>query len=486
MSSKISESMKKHIHYTLNQIDEFSILISTFGILLILIMVASNLFQLNVQPLTRVIGDLGIFILFGIFYRWRHIPISIFIVPLLYLLGIKYHWNSYRQVKEQVCHNSQGKVLGELRYENDLNGRSQLILDLKTHDPFEMGYAHGFLLAPDILELSQRFLAPMIFLCRILKGDYSGQIFNKKSKNILVPKNYQTEFDGILAGIKEYSARAGIKVKIREKDLDRVHKFSNVYKAIGCQSVLGIKKFHLSIGCSTAVIKSTQAMTVGRTLDWLSMGMMGAFSLIRRHPTPSGKKIESHTFPGFIGALTAHSSSGLIAIINEMGATSREGVPYHLLARTIVETCNTVEEVKIFIDNLQGMNRPASSHHLIVADQKSAINFQFYTNEKEYYFPRYLNQNGFFVVTNHAVNDGNGEIIRGSICDLTSKKRFNTMTQTIQNKRTEGTSDRQAMVLGLHSVSNTTTTGSALYCLNGTHYEVQYASDNFFAADLII
>lgn len=169
------------------------------------------------------------------------------------------------------------------------------------------------------------------------------------------------------------------------------------------------------------------------------------------------------TFPGIIGALTASNDKGLVAIINEVGTVSKEGVPYNLLTREIIDSASSVVEAKAMIDHPD--YQAASSHHLTVADKTQAINFQMHVLPGRKYIARQLHferPNEFLVVTNHAFDDED-EMIDKSIADTSSKTRFASMTDSLQEELQSEGRIVDVMRKALLSVNVIDTVAAAIY-----------------------
>jgi hypothetical protein len=432
--------------------------------------------------LLNSITTIGTATLLGVAYQWKHLPANLMGVPLLSLFGIQWrHGMGERKFEERKCFKAD-QLIGELQYEKQKNGYDIPILKLYTKDPYDKGLAHGYLLGKEIDDLFHRVLKPLKLLVRGVTGDFSGSFYQKQFKKITIPEPYARELEGMLAGVKAYAKEMRYETDLTQEDAHSAHKITDIYKSILCQRILGFS-FINAWGCSMTIVKQKDQIGVGRTLDWASLGEMGKFSLVRQEIGENGEvKIEFLTYPGLINALTAHNGHGLIAIINECGMVSQEGVPYSLLARQILENARSMEEAKAMID--QESFQPASSHHLILVDSRGGINFQMLVSDEKYISRTlpFKEENECLVVTNHAMED-NDNIIEKTIAHSTSKKRFKDMSTTIGQGFEQGHPMIEIMRQALLAVNTKDTIGAAIYTFQGAKVvPKQYVYDNNFAA----
>ena len=418
--------------------------------------------------------------------RWKHIATSMIGVPVLELFGI--HWKNGmrdRVFEEKSCF-FEGRKIGQLKYEMQKNGYEVPVLELSSEDEYEMGYCQGYLLGKEIDRLFNLVLKPMIALAQVATGDFRGNFFRKQIEVITIPEEYRKEINGLVKGIHQYAKDYDVPIALTEELVLNAHKLTDIYKSILCQKIFGIAFFN-SMGCSTAVVKKGVQTGVCRTLDWPSMGMMGKYTLLRRH-THCGMGVEMQTFPGIIGALTAFNEKGLVAIINEVGTVSKEGVPYNLLTRKIIDSAANVNEAKAMIDDPTYI--AASSHHLTLADASHAINFQMHVLEDCKYVARelgYDEQNKYLVVTNHAF-DHHGVMIDKSNADSSSLKRFSLMQKNLEIELSQEQDITSVMKKALKSVNVKDTVSAAVYTFSeqGQVLPQEYVCDDYFAAEHLI
>ncbi|MFN4173835.1 MAG: C45 family autoproteolytic acyltransferase/hydrolase [Parachlamydiaceae bacterium] len=349
-------------------------------------------------------------------YRYRHVFNYLILAPILDAAGLKITGNS--SLKEFEEREFKGH---SLKY---IDG--QPVLTLNTSDPEEMGEAQGYLLGDAIEKLIFDVLKPMIFTSSLLVGDFSGKQLKEGLEKVSIPDAYDKELKAMAKGYKKFCEEKGIAFYDFTNDLHVAHKFADVYKAIGAQRLFGIRMFS-AVGCTTVVQKINNSMFVSRTLDWPTFGKGGSQMLLRKHKIASGEEVVTHTMPGVIHALTGKRR--LEVIINELGTASRSGTPYGLIARKVVEECNTLEEARKFLEK----ELPASSCHLTVVDHesKSASNFQFHVSDKPF-IERSIEKHNPLIVTNHAIDD-NGAAISGTIADGSSHKRFKKVQDALKD-----------------------------------------------------
>lgn len=409
--------------------------------------------------------------------KWKHVLAYLFAVPLLKSFGI--HWTSKidpNRFEDRNC-SFNNKLIGKVEHEQGMP-----VLELLTEDNYEMGLAQGYLLGEQIQEAFDQVMTPMMSLCGTLTGDFSGKFFSRQASQVKIPDAYRREIEGLVTGVHQWAKQKGVSSTLTVEHALNAHKLTDIYKAIGCQRLLGIRGFN-AFGCSTAVVKKGDEVAVGRTLDWPSFGKMGELAFIRRHKV-NGKQIEMQSFAGIIGAHTACNEDGLVAIINENGTVTKPGIPYAMLARQIIEQASNVSEAEEMMNKKEF--EPASSHHLTLADTRQAAIYQIPLNNERKFIKRELDfgkEKDFIVVTNHTTNERN-EILKDTICDGSSKARYNAMTETIAKELQTNRSIDDVVKKSLQSVNVLDTVATARFKL--THRErkpeVHYTNNNYWAA----
>ena len=426
-----------------------------------------------------IVTAIGVSILLATSINWKHVMTYMLAIPLLSALGIQ--WTSKinpKHFEERSCL-LDNKLIGEVRHEQNTP-----ILELFTEDPYEMGIAQGYLMGAQIQEAFEQVLSPMMSLCGTLTGDFSGNFYSQQSNKITIPESYRREIQGIVAGVHQWAKQRGLSSNLTEEQALNAHKLTDIYKAIGCQRILGISGFN-AFGCSTAVVKKGDEIAVGRTLDWPSLGKMGEFAYVRRHKV-KGKQIEMQTFAGIVGALTAHNQDGLVAIINENGTISKAGIPYAMLARQIIEESANVDQAEATMNKAD--YQPASSHHLTLADSNRAAIYQMVLEDDRKFIKRELDfnqKNTFVIVTNHTVTEQN-EILENTICDPTSKARFKSMEKALTTELQANQPLDVVVKKSLEAVNTMDTVATAHFRLRNEGQKkvhvVKYTNNNYWAA----
>lgn len=408
---------------------------------------------------------LGVGALCVVGYRWSH--------ALTYIFGQSYikPTNEMKNhvFTERTC-TVDGQIRGKLFYEGDTP-----VLQFFTSDPYEMGYIEGYLLGDKIQELTEDVLEPMITTCKVLVGDFSGKVLKEGLGRVEVPKKFLPLFNGLYDGMKKYCEAKGKPIRSSFNDIILAHSFPDIYKSIGCQKLYGVKTWN-TIGCSTFVRRNEDGMEVARTVDWPAFIKGGRQMYLRRYQTENGTQVEAQTLPGMMHSLTARNSHGVVTVINELGTVSIGKTPYGLVARDIIENADSAEAGVALMRKKLEAKEPASSHLLLIADQKTAVTFQVYAQKENntYKSPerRLLEGAGQSMWhTNHAL-DAAGQPIPGTEADDTSHKRFELVRQN-KDKTSEEI---------LKSVNVLDTIATAVYTIKGKTVTAKYTHGSTYAA----
>jgi predicted choloylglycine hydrolase len=420
----------------------------------------------------------GSFLLKLMIKKWKHLPLYIlFNLPLskIHLSLVQYGMKNSLYVERSFF--NKDKLIAELKFLPHPRNHKVPELHLHTENPLEMGFAQGFLLGDKIEDLYHRIFKPMVFLLGVLTGDYSGSKFAKRITQLHFSKKHLTELDGVIRGIETYASRKGYETKLTLENLKQVHALSDTYKALGMRQVGGI--YPSTLGCSSAVVKFGHQMTLLRTLDWPGFVDMGRHIFIKQY-TKNQKTLRVQTFPGYCGVLTGSNDRGLKLVINELGSYVGTGTPYSLLAREVLERASSVEEAKKIIES--PTYKPASSHHILLMDQKKGCNIQFVDGVVR--IPRMLVDNGHLIVTNHGVDQNEG-VISGSEADITSFKRYQTMKSLIMSweSMAEKSPLPELAKRVLQSVNGYNTTAAVIYHAGGVEshvFDSHYAGKHIY------
>jgi isopenicillin-N N-acyltransferase like protein len=187
--------------------------------------------------------------------------------------------------------------------------------------------------------------------------------------------------------LRPYLVWAGERL-VRNLDAQHRAEFEAIARSAGidrARIVLGntlfdVKKF---LACSAMLVEPSRSATggtlLGRNLDYPALSYAHEYSLVTVY-RPAGKKaFVSIGFPGLVGVLSGMNESGLalgvLEVFQSQWFTRRlvlGGIPYAVCFRTILETCDTVEEAKARLEQLPR----TTIFNLAVADTKRVAVFE--------------------------------------------------------------------------------------------------------------
>lgn len=275
-----------------------------------------------------------------------------------------------------------GKLLGELYYDGEVP-----ILKIVSNDPYEAGYAQGYLLKNAIADLRRNVEFCLFTLAREKRPSKIRKFLdNIKSK---IPKKFLQELQGLADG---YNARKGFlesaitledllylqlmpdkmyfkpdKINVTEKQEERTKPLISIQTA----------------ACTlTALHDQDGVPMLARTMDWASFGNAGTLSLVISRTNPAtGIRTAEVAVPGLIGSLTGVNSAGLSVAMNvtsyKKGITTIEGIPAGFYNRMILEGCQSFDQADEFVKS----HTPLGPYHLTVSDQIKAGTFSMYQKE---------------------------------------------------------------------------------------------------------
>jgi len=187
--------------------------------------------------------------------------------------------------------------------------------------PYEMGFQHGKLLAPQISLLYERYLS--VFAG---KFDYDLRLSRRMERHI--PPRFQDEIRGLGDGSGVGYERALVAAC-----------FLDLHKIAGCSTFL----VH---GQSSA--EDDGELMLGRNLDFPSLGLAHHASMIIRMKPEGFREHVAVTWPGMVGTLSGMNRDGLsLAMMLIYGHTRHDrldGVPFPLHYRQVLEECGTTGE----------------------------------------------------------------------------------------------------------------------------------------------
>jgi hypothetical protein len=175
--------------------------------------------------------------------------------------------------------------------------------------------------------------------------------------------------------------------------------------------VLGNTLFDLkkSLGCSALLVEPARSATggplLGRNLDYPPLGYAHEYTLVTVYRPASKHAFVSIGFPGLIGCLSGMNDAGLSLVILEAIQTrvgthrlDRDGTPYALCYRRLLEECTTIAEA---LPLLEKMHRSTVTN-LALADRNGVAVFEI--TPKEIHVRGA--EAGACVCTNHFCTDG--------------------------------------------------------------------------------
>ena len=208
--------------------------------------------------------------------------------------------------------------------------------------PFEMGYAHGRWLGPEIRDLFQgyilEFVPPAAFQ---VAADLMPRLFD-------IDPEYREEIDGLLAGITE----SGTSTYIEE--LGRYLTLWDILVANSLADLRGMACSSISAWGDATADDPTLAgrIALARDLDWTLAGSdkyllsRGTVVIAYSPSDPQRQEVVSVGFPGFIGCLSCMNAAGVVSTQNQahFGSTILEGLdwngpfqPINLVLRAALE-----------------------------------------------------------------------------------------------------------------------------------------------------
>ncbi len=222
--------------------------------------------------------------------------------------------------------------------------------------PSQRGYAHGFLLARDIIELFDQYLSP---------GPIGGvasyrTIALPMTKLMRISPAYDAELRGMLAGIE---ARTGGPAQVAS--LGRALGYDDLV-AINCIPDLAM------FGCSSFAVwgpmTADGSTLAGRNLDWRRLDALDGSQLVVVYPPqPEQDSLGwvSITWPGYIGCLTGMNAQGVTVCMHDVRArppTVATGfTPRGLALRSAIESARAASAV-------EDIGRVLRSHTCVVGN----------------------------------------------------------------------------------------------------------------------
>ena len=230
-------------------------------------------------------------------------------------------------------------VAGEQVQAAPLNGSLDLEQGVRVlrvwGNPYEQGYAHGYLLADSIM----RFVGDTLFNPRLLADPlvYESRIRQGVVQRVRLTEEQKQELEGILAGVRDKLGPEGLQLKrtsrlMDVRDLIAINTLADWYGG-GCSS--------FAAWGSATVDGGT---VVGRNLDYMELPGIREEHLVivRAQPDPLKKRTISIAWPGLIGVYTGLNEDGMFVSMHDAPGRSTSPdsrfVPRSLVLREILET----------------------------------------------------------------------------------------------------------------------------------------------------
>jgi hypothetical protein len=289
-----------------------------------------------------------------------------------------------------------------------LTGKISTIQDVRVltlwGPPHDRGFAHGYLLADDIVNLLDGYLRHSV---------KDPAAFEKQAKMLLkmmaILPRYQQELSGMLEGIQA-KLGADVPLKIMQRPLNY-----DDLMALICIPELA------RAGCSSFAawgpMTKTGETLAGRNLDWFAIPVLDGKEIIIVNMPDEKQNVlgwVSITWPGFIGCLTGMNSEGVSVSMHDVFADGPSipmiFTPRGMALRESVETAraaSAVEDVQCILRRrfaLVGNNVPISVPWKQGMTTAAAV-FEYDSHVT----------NGFGVTTR--LDDGNGKLQQADALD---------------------------------------------------------------------
>jgi hypothetical protein len=207
-------------------------------------------------------------------------------------------------------------------------------------------------------------------------------------------------------------------------------------------TLFDLKKF---FACSALLVEAERSTTGGpllaRNLDYPTLGYAQDYSLVTvYHPADGRHAFASVGFPGLFGCLSGMNDAGLAVAVLEVFQLrpgvkrfDREGLPYAVCYRRVLEECATIDEAKALLESLHR----ASITNLVLADRSGVAVFEV--------SPRAVHvrpaRQGACACTNHFLSDDLRPLIPLNL--FHTLDRFRTLQKTARPGGQLGPTDLQ-------------------------------------------
>ncbi len=192
-------------------------------------------------------------------------------------------------------------------------------------NPFQMGKAQGELIGEQTRKLFERYI-------HVFSHDVPGDIALAHEMEKNLPQPYLEEIRGFGEG-------SGLGYE----------------EALLGQCFLDIHKVAL---CSTIAVHDSATTTgeimLGRNLDFPSLAIAHAASMVICYEPEGGRRFAGVTWPGFLGILSGMNEDGLalamMLVYGHKGKEHLKGLPFPFVFRRVLAECETVDQAVKFLE----------------------------------------------------------------------------------------------------------------------------------------
>ena len=227
---------------------------------------------------------------------------------------------------------------------------------------FEKGYAHGYLLAEDIVTMLENFIANSTF--GLNAATWENQVIPSIGMFTIVPR-FEQELEGMLEGIEARKAAGTVHLACLGRDM--------LYEDL---AAINIGPDFFSLGCSSFAgweSMTTDGRTItGRNFDWTEIpGVFEDQFVIAYIPEPGNEELGFVTinWPGIIGCFTVMNEEGVTLNINDTnGYSPTETSGFHpriLIYREAIESAHAETAVSD-VENVLKSRMTSTPQNLMV------------------------------------------------------------------------------------------------------------------------
>ena len=265
-------------------------------------------------------------------------------------------------------------------------GRPVPVLELNAQRPFSAGFAHGYLLGPQIRSLVDNFQHDLLSMPNYGKS-YPATLALLRE---LLEEDEVLEIRGMVAGFNFWALEAHDTRRVTFDDVlgvqllpDMCHfRWQHVEQALnGGHKATPASTQPPVVGCTSVMLRDADGKVVwGRNMDWGAFGKSGAMSLpMVWKNRVSGQDYAVLGIPGLMGAVTGWNASGLSLAMNVVGGhtLSVGGIPAALYNRRVLRDFASVAQVAEHLAS-PSARAPLGPYHVMVADAEQGRCFSFY------------------------------------------------------------------------------------------------------------